>query len=67
MRDLLVGSNEQVTAWPGCSVADDTCFNVDCWFHINVSDSESLDIMTSDSGKLTPDCMRVSLRPISTT
>jgi len=26
-----------------------------------------LDIMTSDSGKLTPDCMRVSLRPISTT
>jgi hypothetical protein len=27
----------------------------------------ALDIMTSDSGKLTPDCMRVSLRPISTT
>jgi hypothetical protein len=26
-----------------------------------------LDIMTSDSGKLTPDCMRVRLRHISTT
>ena len=42
MRDLLVGRNEQITAWPSCPVADDACFNIYCWFHANVSESESL-------------------------
>src|SRR5712691_2386319 len=42
MRDLLVGRDEQITAWPGCPVADDACFNVYRWFHANVSKSESL-------------------------
>jgi hypothetical protein len=40
MRDLLVGRDEQITAWPGCPVADDARFDVYRRFHTNVSENE---------------------------
>ena len=42
MRDLLMPRNDQITAWSGSPIADNTGFKVYCWLHTNVSGSAGL-------------------------
>lgn len=41
MGHLLMRSDDQITAWSRCPVANNAGFNVHCWIHTHVSESEA--------------------------